>query len=241
MVNECLLDADTKQPTINIKTDQILQNKTWSHTTYWVRKNAWFSATACVAIIMTFLILIQNTSTTTSHVASPDKMFEALREKLDSALYFPPHQAKLRANPSYEYLDPDNHLITEGSNVTIKGALVMMAHEEEVYKVHATMMDLEYHFNRRHGYPWVIIGHKVFSRHFREMITSTTKAPVSFGVAPAIEFQEPYWIDIKLAEDNAKALTETDSEKAESMHFRRMTRYVWLICLFVCVYKMEPE
>lgn len=222
MANECLLDADSKPPTIKIKTDLIMQNKTWSHTTYWLKKNLWFTVSACVAIIMTFLILIRNDSTT---IASPEKLFGALRDKMDAALYLPPHQVKLRANPSYEYLDPDSYLITEGSNATIKAALVIMAREEDVYKLHATMMDLEYHFNRRHGYPWVVIGHKAFSRHFREMITSTSKAPVSFGIAPAIEFQEPYWIDIKHAEEKAREFAVKGIAKGESMHFRRMTRY----------------
>lgn len=214
--NECLLDAD--RPTIHIKTDHIIQNKKWSRTLFWLKKNLFFTASLCIAMIMTFH-LIQSSFDST---ASSDKMFQMLREKLDATL--PPHQAKLRPSPSYKYLDPDYVLNTEGSNTTVKGAFVVMAREEELYKVHGTMLDLERHFNQHHRYPWVIIGHTAFSRHFREFITTSTKSPVSFGVAPSIEFQEPYWIDIRYAEENAKMMVKNNIDKGESMHFRRMTR-----------------
>jgi hypothetical protein len=187
MGNECLLDAD--RPTIHIKTDHIIQNKKWSRTLFWMKKNVFFTASVCLALIMTFFMMQSSSST---ELNSTDRMFQLLREKLDATL--PPHQAKLRPNPSFQYLDPDTILNTEGSNVTIQGAFVVLAREEEVYKVHATMLDLERHFNHQHGYPWVIIGHTVFSRHFRQVITSTTRAPVSFGVVPSIELQEPYCI-----------------------------------------------
>ncbi|GAA5808577.1 hypothetical protein MFLAVUS_001968 [Mucor flavus] len=193
--NECLLDAD-RAPVIHIKTDPVSSNKTWTR-------------------------LVP---------ASPssDKIFQSLSSKFDPALFHAPHQDKLRPAPSFEHLEADTFLDwsrVSNASTKAKGAFVVVAHEEELYRLRATMLDVEGHFNHRYNYPWVIIGPKLFSRHFREFITHTTNAPVSFGLAPAIEWQEPYWIDVRNAEDNAKELTVKGLPKGESMHWRRMTRY----------------
>ncbi|OAD01869.1 glycosyltransferase family 15 protein, partial [Mucor lusitanicus CBS 277.49] len=108
----------------------------------------------------------------------------------------------------------------------VKAAFVALVEEHDIYKLRTTMIELERTFNEREGYPWVIISDKVFSKKFREWITNASKAPVYFGQAPAIEWQEPYWVDIKKAEKNMKQMVKDHNiDKGESMSWRRMTRY----------------
>lgn len=218
-LNECLLDVEpsNNQPKIHIKTDPIptLHNKTWTRIVFYIKKNMHFSICLAIAFFITLYIYFTTPSSTTPYYY---KNLGSLR---------PTHQDKLRAYPSFEYLDPDHTLpwnrVTNAST-KVKAAFVVMAQEEDLYKLHATMLDIEHHFNAKAGYPWVIIGHKVFSRKFREWMTNTSKSPVSFGVAPSIEWQEPYWIDIRRAEKSIKEMAKDDLSRGGSMHWRRMSR-----------------
>lgn len=215
--NECLLDADTRPlPKIHIKTDlpiSTTHNKTYTRLLFYIQKNLLFSICLTIAFFITIYLnctspqLPQATSLRDTHLQ---------------------HQDKLRANPSFE---PDHILpwdtAVANSSTKVKAAFVVMACEEDLYKLHATMLDIERHFNQDAGYPWVILGHQVFSRQFREWITNTSKgAPVFFGLVPAIEWQEPYWIDHRKYEESVKNMAKDDLSRGESMHWRRMTRSV---------------
>lgn len=223
MANECLLDGD-RAPTIHIKTDPIAPYR--ARLVFWVKKNMIFSLALVLACMLTVHL----------YLGSPiPKKFDTLQ--FNPSLFHPAHQGKLRAAPSVEYLYADNFLSWDhvsNSSTKVKAAFVIVAREEEQYKIHTTMMDIERHFNHQHGYPWIIIGHKVFSTQFRNWITSITKAPVSFGLAPSIEWQEPYWINIRRAEESIKTMANMDLPKSESMHWRRMTRFV--IFAFICLF-----
>ncbi|KAI8347342.1 nucleotide-diphospho-sugar transferase [Blakeslea trispora] len=112
------------------------------------------------------------------------------------------------------------------SKLQVKAAFVSVVHENDLYALRVSMLDIEDRFNRLYGYPWIIISEKALSRKFRQWITSSTTAPVFFGQAPAIEWNEPYWVDIQLAEKNLRKLVKTtDTIDGESMNFRKMTRY----------------
>lgn len=217
MVNECLLDGE-RAPTIHIKTDPTITSYQ-TRFTYWFKKNTLFSITFIFASIITLLLYLSS---------SPSSQ-KLNHNYFNPSLFHPVHQDKLRAAPSIDYLYPDNFLSWDHLNAStrVKAAFVVIAREEELYKLHTTIMDIQRHFN--HDYPWIIIGHKVFSTQFRNWITGITTSPVSFGLAPTIEWQEPYWINIRRAEQGAKKMANLGLPKGESMHWRRMTRYVFHI------------
>ncbi|KAI8880146.1 glycosyltransferase family 15 protein [Backusella circina FSU 941] len=106
-----------------------------------------------------------------------------------------------------------------------RAAFVVITHEEEIFRLRATMVDLEERFNKNHNYPWIIISDKPLSRRFREWAISTTEAPVYFGQAPQIEWNEPYWIDVKRVEEGVKHKVNAEVKHGENISWRRMTRY----------------
>lgn len=219
-LNESLLDADNRTPMIHIKTDPVTSsNKTRTRIIFWIQKNMLLIFTIIIACCLTFLFFKQPTT---------EKLFlSSLRSKL---LNLPSpvaaHQNKLRvvSNTFEEDTFLDWHRVTNASTKT-KSAFVSVAREEELFALRATMLSLEQHFNDRYQYPWIIIGANVFSQHFKEFITQATKAPVFFGLAPSIEWQEPHWIDTKRVEKNMKQMSLQDLEKGESLYWRKMTRY----------------
>ncbi|KAI7902491.1 nucleotide-diphospho-sugar transferase [Cokeromyces recurvatus] len=114
------------------------------------------------------------------------------------------------------------------NKLPVRAAFVVLVQEADIYKLRNTMLSIERRFNEKQGrgYPWIIIGDKIFSRKFREWTVSSSKFPVFFGHAPEFEWQEPSWIDIKKAERNMKKMVkEHNIDNGESMSWRRMTRY----------------
>ncbi|KAI8976115.1 nucleotide-diphospho-sugar transferase [Pilobolus umbonatus] len=147
---------------------------------------------------------------------------EILLRKIVERLDLPAHQKKLIAVNAL----PDTEIDWKPlSNLTTKAAFVSLVLEEDMHKLRNTMVDVESRFNHHHGYPWIIIGDKLFSNEFREWIVNSVSSPVYFGLAPPIEWQEPYWVDIKKAEKNLKEMVKGNSAHSESMSWRRMSRY----------------
>lgn len=241
---ESLLDAERSPPStphrITIKTDQTrwwpktIYHTYWSRMSFWLKRNIVWSLTGVVILLIAgYLLLTPNQSSprASAYNASAESILKSIKEKFNdpSFLNYAPHQEKLKPFSS-DYIAPDSYLNWQSvtnSTTKVKAAFVALVQEEEVYKLRATMIELERAFNKREGYPWVILSDKIFSKKFREWITNASKAPVYFGQAPAIEWQEPYWIDIKKAERNMKEMVKDHNiNSGESMSWRRMTRKV---------------
>ncbi|KAG0179478.1 alpha 1,2-mannosyltransferase 2.4.1 [Apophysomyces sp. BC1034] len=89
------------------------------------------------------------------------------------------------------------------SYLTVKAAFVVLVREADLFSLRETMRTIEDRFNKQRGYPWIILSDQPFSSHFQEWIQSVTLHPVYFGQAPAEEWHEPNWIDMKRAEAEA--------------------------------------
>ncbi|CEP07838.1 hypothetical protein [Parasitella parasitica] len=243
--NQNLLDAERSPPPglhrITIKPDQkrwwpkTVYHTYWSRMFFWMQRNILWSLTGVVIVlIIGYLFLTPNQSSyrSSTYNASAESILKSIKEKFNDPLFinYAPHQQKLKPF-STDYVAPDTYLNWEGvtnSTTKVKAALVALVQEEDVYRLRSTMIELERSFNEREGYPWIIISDKVFSKKFREWITNASKAPVYFGQAPVIEWQEPYWIDIKRAERNMKQMVKDHSiNNGESMSWRKMTRQVY--------------
>ncbi|KAG2210709.1 hypothetical protein INT46_010635 [Mucor plumbeus] len=235
---ESLLDAERPSPSaphrITIKTDQTrwwpktIYHTYWSRVSFWLRRNIVWSLTGVVIILIAgYLFLTPNQSSprTSAYNASTESILKSIKEKFNdpSFLNYAPHQEKLKPFSS-GYIAPDTYLNWKGvTNATtkVKAAFVAIVQEEEVYKLRNTMIELERNFNNREEYPWIIISDKIFSKKFREWITNASKAPVYFGQAPAIEWQEPYWVDIKKAERNMKEMVKNhDINSGEKYYWK---------------------
>ncbi|KAI8138986.1 nucleotide-diphospho-sugar transferase [Fennellomyces sp. T-0311] len=116
----------------------------------------------------------------------------------------------------------DTHI--EWKNTPIKAALVMVAREQDLYAVHATMQDVQDRFNKRSGYPWVILSDQPFSDRFRQIV-SATRGMVYFGRIPAEQWNEPAWVDIKMMELAVQDMVKKNVLHGESISWRKMSRY----------------
>lgn len=237
---DSLLDAERPFSSHRISI-QPNQKRWWPKTiyhTYWSRVSLWIQRNLLFSFIGLAIISLTTYAIFTPHFFGSESsvsIIQGLRGRFNDPflINYAPHQDKLRPTSKFnEFLAPDTQLNwNDASNVTlkVKAAFVALVQEEDIYKLHLTMQDIEKRFNHQKGYPWVIISDKLLSRKFREWVTSSTTWPVSFGLAPAVEWQEPYWIDIKKTESNIQRMAKSsNSDTIESMSWRRMTRYLFV-------------
>lgn len=108
----------------------------------------------------------------------------------------------------------------------VKGALVILAREQDLHGIRGTMRDIEDRFNHKHGYPYVILSEQDLSQKFRDWIRSVAStSKVYFGHIDEQMWNEPSWIDKGLAEEKALEMQRHGIYHGESMSWRKMARY----------------
>lgn len=109
------------------------------------------------------------------------------------------------------------------SGLPVKGALVVLARENEMHEIRATMLDVEERFNDKHKYPWVILGDQPFSLRFQGFVSSMAPGRVYFGQTQT--WHEPSFIDIKKVEETMSQMAIEGIYRGESLSWRKMARY----------------
>ncbi len=92
-----------------------------------------------------------------------------------------------------------------------------------------SVSSLEQNFNRRHGYPYIFVNDKPFTKHFkmtvRRFISQHSKAKVKFGLVPTEHWDVPKHIDMDAAQKLWNRYRETGMVYGDSKTYRQMCRY----------------
>jgi alpha 1,2-mannosyltransferase len=89
---------------------------------------------------------------------------------------------------------------------------VFLCRNSDLEGVVSSIVQIEDRFNRRHGYPWVLLNEEPFTDSFKKCAAPTrfrflfllvdyrrievlTSSPVSFGIIPKEHWFQPDWID----------------------------------------------
>jgi hypothetical protein len=228
MSGESLLETPRR---INIATDRkrwwpkTIYHTYWSRISYLLHKNNTCFFVSCLLALCLGAIFLLSSSSGPNYRAT-EIAIKLFKEKMATDIN--PHQDKFVSllPPADNYIDWDVVAnITSTIPTRTKAAFVVITQEKDMHRLRKTMAGIEQHFNNRNKYPWIILSDKLFSKDFRRWISATSHAPVFFGQIPSIEWQEPYWVDVKQAENNIKEMVKAhDIAHGESMSWRRMTR-----------------
>lgn len=109
------------------------------------------------------------------------------------------------------------------SGLPVKGALVVLARENEVHDIRGTMIDIEDRLHTKHKYPWVILGDQPYSPRFQALVSSMAPGRVYFGQTQT--WHEPPYIDIKKVEETMSQMANEGIYRGESLSWRKMARY----------------
>ncbi|KAH8112588.1 glycosyl transferase [Phellopilus nigrolimitatus] len=98
--------------------------------------------------------------------------------------------------------------------------LLMLARNDDISGVEASMRTLEARFNRAHGYPWTFLNEVPFNEEFKTRVAALTDSEVRFGLVPHEHWFQPDWID------EARKLTSPwPIPYASSTPYRNMCRF----------------
>lgn len=110
-----------------------------------------------------------------------------------------------------------NDTLISNVNVTVSDSdranatFVFLCRNSDLPGVVSSIQQMEDRFNRRHGYPWVLLNEEPFTEEFKEYanlpclfsrmtrvcrrVRVLTDAPVHFGQIPPEHWYQPEWID----------------------------------------------
>jgi len=84
---------------------------------------------------------------------------------------------------------------------------------------------MEDRFNRKYGYPWVLLNEEPFTDEFKARVRVLTEAPVHFGLIPPELWYQPEWIDEDIARRGRLSMMEQGIIYGGSVPYRNMCRF----------------
>ncbi|KAJ1732702.1 hypothetical protein LPJ61_001925 [Coemansia biformis] len=109
-----------------------------------------------------------------------------------------------------------------GTPKPVKGALVALVRNEDLYGMRKSIRELEDRWNHKYNYPYIFLNDKPFTDKFKKGVQDLTKATVQFGTLEPESWGYPSWID------QEKARTERETAKyikGHSESYRFMCRF----------------
>lgn len=120
----------------------------------------------------------------------------------------------MSTNSIAEYLIPSN--VSTPNHDRANATLLFLCRNSDVHGVVSSIQQLEDRFNRKHGYPWVLLNEEPFTEDFKQCVAKPfpflpiltvqgrrirvlTDSPVHFGVIPPQHWYQPDWINEDLA------------------------------------------
>ncbi|KZV61063.1 glycosyltransferase family 15 protein [Peniophora sp. CONT] len=104
--------------------------------------------------------------------------------------------------------------------------LMMWAQNIDLTGVLYAVSDVEMRFNRRHGYPWVILGDQKFDANFKWRVQALVSGEVQFGFVKRKDMGQPPWIDNERASEARKKMAKQRIPNGESLAKRNLYRYL---------------
>ncbi|KAJ8074232.1 hypothetical protein PM082_012539 [Marasmius tenuissimus] len=103
--------------------------------------------------------------------------------------------------------------------------LLILARNSDIDGVLSSMEQLEGRFNKRFGYPWVLLNEVEFDEEFKTRVREATSAPIEFGVIPYDDWYPPEWINEEKAMEGRIKLQDQGIIYADSVPYRNMCRF----------------
>lgn len=139
--------------------------------------------------------------------------YQGWAESVDT-VYNKDDTSKISGNPAIDY--------APGTPKPVKGALVALVRNNDLYGMRKSIRELEDRWNRKYNYPYILLNDQPFTAEFKRGIRDLTKADVKFGTLEPESWGYPSWID----QEKAKNERETAKYiKGHSESYRFMCRF----------------
>ncbi|RUS13134.1 glycolipid 2-alpha-mannosyltransferase-domain-containing protein [Endogone sp. FLAS-F59071] len=172
------------------------------------------------------------------HEANKDQTFDPIAEIL--ANLQPTTTSTIVATPTpkvYTEADWRSHyspLLTNPSpygkdflpeRTLANAAIVILCRNSELQPLRHTIREFEDRFNRKFGYPYVLLNDVPFTQEFKETISNLTRANTTFGLIPEEMWSWPPWIEQETALRYMQRLEAQRVMYGGSLSYRHMCRF----------------
>jgi len=125
------------------------------------------------------------------------------------------------------YLIPDDcqSNLNTSSVTRANATFVILARNSDLEGVVRSMRDVEDRFNRRYGYPWVLLNDDDFTEDFKKRVSVIASSSIEFGRIPHDDWFQPDWIDEKKATMSRNKMAEDQVIYGDSVSYRNMCRF----------------
>ncbi|EPQ51263.1 glycosyltransferase family 15 protein [Gloeophyllum trabeum ATCC 11539] len=103
--------------------------------------------------------------------------------------------------------------------------LVFLCRNSDLAGVVSTIQQVEDRFNKKFGYPWVLLNDEEFTDYFKTRVSVLTDAPMQFGLIPREHWVQPDWIDEGRAQQARRTMKMQGVIYGDSVSYRNMCRF----------------
>jgi alpha 1,2-mannosyltransferase len=122
--------------------------------------------------------------------------------------------------PAENTIDVEN----AGNHNRVRAAFVILAQSDDLQGIRLSMRQMEDRFNRKFGYPYVLLSQEELSDDFKERITDLTKAKVLFGKIGPEMWGYPEYINQTYAEECREEMEKNKPDSGVSEVHQHMSR-----------------
>ncbi|KAF8201824.1 glycosyltransferase family 15 protein [Pholiota molesta] len=107
----------------------------------------------------------------------------------------------------------------------VNATFVFLCRNNDINGAVSSIQQMEDRFNKRHGYPWVLLNEEPFTDEFKMRVSVLTDAPIYFGQIQAEHWHQPSWIDEEKAIEGRLRMMAQGIIYAGSVPYRNMCRF----------------
>ncbi|KAJ7576427.1 glycosyltransferase family 15 protein [Mycena floridula] len=122
-------------------------------------------------------------------------------------------------------LHSNGSLATDPTAKRANAAFVILCRNSDTDSIIRSISDMEFRFNRRYKYPYVLLNEEKFTEEFKTRVSALSSAKMEFGVIPHDHWYQPDWIDEPKAEKARIKLQDEGVIYGGSVSYRNMCRF----------------
>ncbi|OJT05724.1 Glycolipid 2-alpha-mannosyltransferase 2 [Trametes pubescens] len=174
-----------------------------------VSRTAVILVAVALAAIISLHSLLRHSSTEYAQITSPSN--------ITNYFHWPAHETTI--------VDVPTHETWVNGTKRANAVLLMLVRNSEQETAMNSIKELENRFNKRYGYPWVLLNEVPFTQEFKERISSVVAGPVTFGRIPHEHWYQPDWIDEEAATASREKMAADGVIYGGSLSYRSMCRF----------------
>ncbi|KAJ7016821.1 glycolipid 2-alpha-mannosyltransferase-domain-containing protein [Mycena alexandri] len=125
----------------------------------------------------------------------------------------------------YSQIINSTHTLELAERKRANAAFVILARNSDLDSTVRSVREVEDRFNRRHGYPFVLLNDEPFTEEFKRRLNAVASGEVFYGQVPREHWVQPDWIDEDRATKGREQLVADNVIYGGSVSYRNMCRF----------------